>query len=435
MDVTNLVLQLKSKITSGFLDQQALSKAIDQLELGAVESVSLFSQLPSASSNAGRLYYVLYDGLYWSTGAAWISIATSIATYEAWSWGVNNCGQLGDGTVIQKSSPVSVIGGFTDWCQVSAGARHSLGLRSNGTLWSWGCNNIGQLGDNTTVNKSSPVSVVGGFNDWCQVSAGCDHSLGVRTNGTAWAWGCNLSGRLGDCTSTSRSSPVSVVGGFIDWCQVAAGGTHSIGLRTNGTVWAWGANTFGSLGSCNTTSRSSPVSVVGGFTNWCNIAAGGAHSLGVRANGSLWSWGFNNCGQLGDGTVIQKSSPVSVIGGFTDWCQVSSNYGHAVAVRTNGTVWAWGRGSYGQLGNNAASARLSPVSVVGGFTDWCRVTAGRQHSAGLRTNGTIWTWGYNTVGQLGDCTATSKSSPVSVVGSLSWCLVSAGDFQTLGIKG
>jgi len=122
------------------------------------------------------------------------------------------------------------VGGFTDWCQVSA-SRSSLGVRQNGTAWGWGYNNPGPLGDNTSVSRSSPVSVVGGFTDWCQVSAGGNHSLAARQNGTAWAWGFNSNGQLGDNTATSRLSPVSVVGGFTDWCQVAAGSTHSLGIR------------------------------------------------------------------------------------------------------------------------------------------------------------------------------------------------------------
>jgi alpha-tubulin suppressor-like RCC1 family protein len=135
-------------------------------------------------------------------------------------------------------------------------------------LWGWGYNGKGQLGDNTTVNKSSPVSVIGGFTNWCQLSAGSKHSLGVRTNGTAWAWGYNNNGQLGDNTTTNTSSPVSVIGGFTDWCQVSGAYQASFGLRTNGTAWAWGRNTYGTLGDNSTSGKSSPVSIAGGFTDW-----------------------------------------------------------------------------------------------------------------------------------------------------------------------
>jgi len=272
---------------------------------------------------------------------------------------------------------VSVVGGFCDWCQVSAGNSHSLAVRQNGTAWAWGYNGRGQLGDNTIVSKSSPVSVVGGFVDWCQVSAGSDHSLAVRQGGTAWAWGFDGQGRLGDNCTTNRSSPVSVVGGFTDWCQVSAGSYHSLAVRQNGTAWAWGYNSNGRLGDNTTTNKSSPVSVVGGFLDWCQVSAGRNFSLGIRQNGTIWSWGYAAQGRLGDNTTVSKSSPVSVVGGFTDWCQISAGDSHSLAVRQNGTAWAWGCNGQGRLGDNTVVTRSSPVSVVGGFTDWCQVSAGR----------------------------------------------------------
>jgi alpha-tubulin suppressor-like RCC1 family protein len=359
------------------------------------------------------------------------------AAGELWSWGCNNAGQLGDNTTTNKSSPVSVVGGYTDWCQVSGSSigDATVAVRTNGTSWTWGCNNTGQLGDGTTVNKSSPVSVVGGFTDWCQISASTFHSLAVRQNGTAWAWGCGANGRLGDNTSVNKSSPVSVVGGFTDWFQIA-GGDHSLGLRQNGTIWGWGPNVAGRLGDGTTLLKSSPVSVVGGFTDWCQVSASDDASLALRQNGTAWAWGCNNCGQLGDGTTVSKSSPVSVVGGFTDWCQITAGDQHTLGVRQNGTAWAWGRGACGLLGDNTIVSKSSPVSVVGGFTDWCQVSAGNQHSMGIRTNSTLWAiGGNNSRGSLGDGTVTDRSSPVSVVGGFTdWCQVSAGNFFTFGIR-
>jgi hypothetical protein len=138
----------------------------------------------------------------------------------------------------------------------------------NNSAWVWGAGGNGSRGDNTTVDKSSPVSVVGGFTDWCQVSSGNYFTLGVRQNGSAWGWGCNLYGKLGDNSVTNKSSPVSVVGGFTNWCQISAGESHSLGVRTNGTAWAWGRNTYGTLGDNTVSGKSSPVSIAGGFTDW-----------------------------------------------------------------------------------------------------------------------------------------------------------------------
>jgi alpha-tubulin suppressor-like RCC1 family protein len=325
-----------------------------------------------------------------------------------------------------KASPVSVVGGFTDWCQVSASWKHVAAIRTTGTLWTWGRNNFGQFGDNTTTDKSSPVSVVGGFTDWCQVSAGWYNTTAIRTDGTLWAWGLNSSGQLGDNTTTDKSSPVSVVGGFTDWCQVSAGNGSVAAIRTNGTLWAWGGNGCGQIGDNTNVNKSSPVSVVGGFTDWCQVSAGRSHILAIRTNGTLWSWGANTQGQLGDGTVVSKSSPVSVVGGVANWCQVSGGQYHSQAITTTGSLWSWGYNSKGQLGDNTIVNKSSPISVLGGFTDWCQGSAGIVHTAALRTNGTLWTWGYNSQCQLGNGGYTNKSSPVSVVGGFTdWGEISA----------
>jgi alpha-tubulin suppressor-like RCC1 family protein len=373
------------------------------------------------------------------TGTEWVYIDLYKPSGDIFAWGSGANGLLGDGTVVNRSSPVSIIGGFTDWIQVSAGG-HSLGVRSDGTAWAWGSGANGLLGDGTVVNRSSPVSVIGGFTDWIQVSAGNGHSLGVRSDGTAWAWGLGSYGRLGDGTTFNRSSPVSVVGGFTDWIQVSAGGGHSLGIRSNGTAWAWGNNTrgtpnaVGQLGdNSNQLTRLSPVSVVGGFTDWIQVSAGYRHSLGIRANGTAWAWGYASQGSLGNGTIFNRSSPVSVIGGFTDWIQVSAS-SHSLGVRANGTAWAWGYGSFGRLGDGTVVDRSSPVSVIGGFTDWIQVSAS-SHSLGVRSDGTAWAWGAGTSGRLGDGTAVAKSSPVSVIGGFTdWIQVSAGGDHSLGLR-
>jgi alpha-tubulin suppressor-like RCC1 family protein len=260
------------------------------------------------------------------------------------------------------------VGGFTDWCQVAASSgfycrQHSLGVRQNGTAWSWGYNGQGQLGDNTVTALSSPVSVIGGFTDWCQVSAGGEQSLAVRQNGTAWSWGSGYRGQLGDNTTASKSSPVSVIGGFTDWCQVSAGiDNFSLAVRQNGTAWAWGAGTLGRLGNNYAGSdQQSPVSVIGGFTDWCQISAGSISSLAVRQNGTAWAWGSGSYGKLGDNTTAGRSSPVSVVGGFTDWCQASAGTTFSLAVRQNGTAWGWGRNNDGVVGDNTTAQKSSPV--------------------------------------------------------------------------
>jgi alpha-tubulin suppressor-like RCC1 family protein len=439
MNVAALITELHTKIssTSSLKEILIFSKCLEILKLGNISIVSTYSDLLSIDAKKAEVYFVDdEDNLYYNFGSVWVSIFDVLSTVRSYSWGSNTYGSLGDDSLTNRSSPVSVVGGFGDWVQMSAGYAHNLGVRANRTAWAWGLNTDGRLGDGTsTYYRTSPVSVVGGFSDWVQVSAGGVHSLGLRANGSAWAWGNNTSGRLGDGTVTSRSSPVSVVGGFDDWVQVSAGDAHSLAVRANGSLWSWGNNNQGRLGDGAVVARSSPVSVVGGFNDWVQVSAGGYHSLGVRANGTAWAWGFNGSGRLGDNTATTKTSPVSVVGGFSDWVQVSAGNAHSLAIRANGSAWAWGSNTNGRLGDDTATTRSSPVLVVGGFTDWVQVSAGELHSLGLRSNGTAWAWGNNTNGRLGDDTVTLRSSPVSVVGGFDdWVQVSAGGVHSLAIK-
>jgi alpha-tubulin suppressor-like RCC1 family protein len=449
MNLSNFQILLAESIdnTTRPVDYLLLSKAIQSLDVGQIRKVDTFANLPDAASNEGLLVFVQSDErVYWSTklnsnleiGTTpfWRDLTSFTNRALAYSWGENTFGQLGDNTTIQKTAPVPIVGNFSDWCQVSSSGFHTLGLRINGTIWAWGANGDGRLGDETTIFKSSPVLVAGEFTDWCQISNGLRHSVAIRSNGTAWSWGCNNYGQLGSGDTVSYSSPVSVVGGFTDWCQVSGAYSISLGLRSNGTLWSWGLNTDGRLGTGDTVTYSSPVSVVGGFTDWCRIQTSGSrHAVAIRSDGTAWSWGCNSFGSLGDGTTVTTSSPVSVIGGFTDWCQISAGVASNLGLRSNGTLWSWGSNAQGRLGTGDTVTYSSPVSVVGGFTDWCQISAGFRHGVALRTNGTSWAWGCNTQGQLGDGTTEDKSSPVSVIGGFTdWTYVSGGGCHTTAIR-
>ena len=443
-NVINCINQSAIRTDLTALELLQLTGSDCQFDKCAVFSAACQASLPTASCNTGRFVYITSEcKYYFSNGSIWTDDVDSQLVSSIYSWGAGGNGSRGDNTTTGcVSSPVSVVGGFTDWSEISIGGNNGsatgfgLGLRTNGTAWGWGFNSQGQLGTNNGTSSASPVSVVGGFADWSQVSAGrgnSSHSLGLRSNGTIWSWGCNGSGRLGDNTTVNKSSPVSVVGGYTDWSQLFAGANFSLAIRTNGTLWSWGSYSFGKLGTNEAVNRSSPVSVVGGFTDWCQISAF-YQSLGVRTNGTLWAWGYNSRGQLGDNTATGRSSPVSVVGGFTDWCHAAAGSRHSLGVRTNGTLWSWGGNNFGQLGDNTTVSKSSPVSVIGGFTNWCQLSATYQ-SLGVRTNGTAWAWGCNGTGTLGDNTTVNKSSPVSVVGGfVDWCQVSASYGGSAGIR-
>jgi len=367
-----------------------------------------------------------------SDGTQFVSRALVFVSV-AYAWGFNTGGRLGDNTTNSRRSPVTVVGGITNWQQLSAGNAHSLGLTQGGIAYAWGYNSNGRLGDNTTTNRSSPVTVVGGITNWQQLSAGDSHSLGLTQAGIAYAWGVNSNGRLGDNTLTSRSSPVTVVGGITNWQQVSAGFSHSLGVTQGGIAYAWGANTGGQLGTNNTTSRSSPVSVIGGITTWQQLSAGDTHSLGLTQAGIAYAWGANGFGKLGDNTTTNRSSPVTVVGGITNWQQLSAGDSHSLGLTQAGIAYAWGLNTYGRLGDNTTTNRSSPVTVVGGITNWQQLSAGRYHSLGLTQGGIAYAWGENLFGRLGNNTTDPRSSPVTVVGGITnWQQLSAGGSHSLG---
>jgi len=295
-----LIEKLNTAINSGSLTETQLIQAfgaIETLERQGVSSVLSSVYLPNVVENKGRFFwleteqrYVVSNGTTWSNDNIF-----GVSFLNLYVWGSNGSGRLGDNTTVNKSSPVAPLASFTfpgqssalfnDWVFAQGGNNHSLGIRANGTMWGWGANGYGKLGDNTTVSKSSPVSVVGGFTDWVFVSGGWAQTLAIRANGTMWGWGTNYNGRLGINSGVGNiSSPASVVGGFTDWVSVSTGRFHTVGLRANGTLWAWGGNAYGEMGTGDTTSRSSPVSVVGGFTDWkfVNIASDARHTVGIR---------------------------------------------------------------------------------------------------------------------------------------------------------
>lgn len=353
-----------------------------------------------------------------------------------WTWGRNSSGGLGLGDVLARSSPVQV-GSAVDWSVLGAGDYHSILRKTDGTLWAWGGNANGELGLGTVVSRSSPVQV-GALTTWSFCSAS-NTSLGILSDGTLWAWGPNASGQLGLGNVVARSSPVQV-GALTTWKKAYVGGNRAFAIKTDGTLWAWGANLSGGLGLGDVIGRSSPVQV-GALTTWYRITGRSQSStLAVKTDGTLWGWGANLNGQLGLGDALNRSSPVQ-IGAATDWKYIScvgaagsAQGSFSLAIKTGGTLWSWGMNSNGELGLGDVVSRSSPVQV-GALTNWARVNGGFKHAIALRSDGTAWVWGANASGQLGLANVADRSSPVQVGAATTWSMVDAGYFQrTIGIK-
>ena len=368
--------------------------------------------------------------------AAVLSLLPSIASVAPGrpgvAWGLNVFGQLGDGTNADSNMPVQAAG-LNGVLAVSGGGSHSLALRTDGTVRAWGNNTFGQLGDGTNVDSNAPV-IVTGLNGVVAVAAGGGFSLALKGDGTVWSWGENTNGQLGDGTNNSSNLPVQVVdaagGALSGVTAIAAGGFHGLALQSDpADVLAWGFNASGQLGDGTNVDSNVPVAVIGINGTVVGLGAGAYHSLAVRANGSVRSWGENFFGQLGDGTNVDRNLPVTVVG-LGGVMAVDGGGNHSVALRNNGTVRTWGFNGQGQLGDGTNANSNVPVAVAG-LGGVRAVWAGFYHCVAQRANGTARAWGGNTTGQLGDGTNNDSNVPVVVLGLGGIRAIGAGSSHSL----
>ena len=310
------------------------------------------------------------------------------------------------------SSPVQV-NSKGDWAMISAGENNnsaypSLGIKTDGTLWAWGKQDSGGLGLNSLILRSSPTQV-GSLTNWATVVNQAGNTYAKKTDGTLWAWGFNDAGGVGDGTRINRSSPVQI-GSSTDWAEVGYG----YAVKTNGTMWAWGFNFQGAVGDNTNISRSSPVQI-GSLTNWRYPISVASTKLTVKTDGTLWAWGQNFDGIINGNSGVASSSPVQIVGP-SNWARGHAGAGGHIGVyKTDGTLWAWGRNTDGQLGLNRPTSYYYSPQQVGALTNWATdIKAGAGSTVAIKLDGTLWSWGDGSGGRLGTSSLVKKSSPVQV---------------------
>ena len=409
---------------------------------------------PTADLSVGQNYHLNYPagaftnigGDVSSVGIAYTFQARSYS-YEAWGWGSNERGQLGQNSRTYYSSPVQVPG--TKWISnIAAGSQHNMMIRSDGTLWVAGLNQYGQLGLNNTAMVSSPTQIPG--TTWSFAHGSQYASYAIKTDGTLWSWGYNeVYGNLGTINRINYSSPVQVPG--TTWSKIHSGSNTTIAIKTNGTMWAWGNNNYGGLGLNQTAGSipdggfvtSSPTQIPG--TTWSSVTSG-TKVHATKTDGTLWSWGTNYHGGLGlnqqgshPGYPNSRSSPTQV-GSATDWSTATESIGQGgsyvgFAIKTDGTLWSWGSYGDGYLGQNSYVQRSSPAQIPGA---WSSVVQGTPNGAvgAIKTSGELFAWGQANKGGLGQGVSsnTQYSSPVQVGTDTTWHRVSGGDYQLSAIK-
>lgn len=315
--------------------------------------------------------------------------------------------------------------------EISASVFNTFAIKQDGTLWAWGSNEYGQFGDGTQIQSSIPKQS-GIYNNWSKISTGQNYTMAIKTNGTLWGWGFQ-GYAVGDGSPTIKINPVQI-GTATNWSEIKAGSYMTIGLKTNGTLWAWGANAFSSLIGSSSANDIMVPTQIGTDTNWSTIDMGDRHMVAIKTNGTLWSWGIDYSGEIGIGltTPTVVGFPTQV-GTANNWSKVSAGNYLTIGLKTDGTMYSWGRNDHGQVGDGTLINKNVPTQIGTG-TNWSKVNTGGDHTLGIKTDGTLWAWGRNQLGQLGNGTQVNSNNPIQVGTANTWNLAVVGTYHTIALK-
>jgi alpha-tubulin suppressor-like RCC1 family protein len=430
-------IKLYGTVTSGY--------GLDSLSYAWAWGLNSFGQLGDNTNNNQSSPVSVVGGKQWQYLVTLPTLTTVIGLDSlsyAYAWGRCDSGQAGDNTVTNKSSPTSVSGG-RQWLQLARAYQNVMGLDSLSYAYAWGAaSGAGNIGDNANVDRSSPVSVVGGRQFTKLINNVVYTSYAIDSNGAAFAWGIGTSGECGDNGSVNRSSPVSV--STTRRFKTLSPESSCLGIDQNGKAWAWGYNINGQLGTNSLANATVPTQISPGM-NWSAIMSADSQytSFGVDSEGNLWSWGLNTTGWLGDNTIQPRSSPVAVTQKLPPArsdnfavVQVFPNAQGAIALNPFSYAYAWGLGTTGQLGDNTLLSKSFPVSVVGG-RQWltisgnCDVSLPQPSVVGLDNLSYAYAWGFNDSGQLGINTVVAALSPTSVVGGKQFTQITCTAYKSV----
>jgi len=346
--------------------------------------------------------------------------------------------------------------------QIAAGRSHTVVLKKDGSIWAWGNNRNGQLGDDTTTDRWTPKRI-GNENDWAQITADDTCTIAIKKDGSLWAWGYK-SGVIASGVRTPQR-----LGDENDWIQIATSDSHAVALKKDGSLWAWGSNNYGQIGDGTTTDRPAHnkpdrflkiemarPTRIGEDNDWVQIAAGANHTAALKKDGSLWAWGQNIYGQLGNGTNTDHNPIPTKI--MDEVMSVSTGDDHTIVIKTDGSLWAWGKNEYinkslsatrstrsqitgqslttqfgGQLGDGSVTNRRTPT-LIGKDNDWTKIFAVINSTFAIKKDGSVWAWGFNAYGQLGDGTTNDSRRPKRIGKDTDWVQIAAGINHTVVLK-